>query len=90
MCQQLRAPADERYYHQIVFSLYMCVLSFVLFPLFVQKEGENKSKRRQKTVHERDRPAEIVKSVDVHHVVVFDALKGYGYSGSNETSIIAH
>lgn len=55
------------------------------------------SKRREKIkanedrkLHERDRPAEIVKSVDVHHVVVFDALKGYGYSGSNETSIIAH
>lgn len=74
-----------------LFSPYMCVCCLLsCFLYFVQKEGENKSKRRQKTVHERDRPAEIVKSVDVHHVVVFDALKGYGYSGSNETSIIAH
>lgn len=76
-----------------LFSPYMCVCVCVVFCLvsfICPKGGENKSKRRQKTVHERDRPVEIVKSVDVHHVVVFDALKGYGYSGSNETSVITH
>lgn len=70
-----------------LFSPYMCVCCLLSCFLYLSKRRE---KIKANEEHERDRPAEIVKSVDVHHVVVFDALKGYGYSGSNETSIIAH